>query len=336
MSLLRALLLLAGVALLPQAANAATVCNATGTAVSFSSVATTGDTEVQATFNVTCNTFGLSLLANAKVRMCLNIDQGVSGGGAYNPRRMLNGFGDVLQFQLYTDAARTQVWGARGNATVPNPLLADFDYAVPVLGGTQTRSFTLYGRVPTQTLVAGNFANAFSGIHTSIDYRYAEVLLGNATFPASCTTGGVGGASASGAFPFDATATVPANCRAYATTDLDFGDTTGFIDTAIDRTASFSMTCTGRTAWQVGLDNGLHADGNVRRMRYGSSPYHIAYELFANPERTVRWGNTLNTDTRTGTGTGTAQSLTVYGRVHGAQTGTPGIHSDTVTVTITY
>ena len=30
-------------------------------------------------------------------------------------------------------------------------------------------TITIYGRVPTQTLVAGSYANVFSGIHTSIN-----------------------------------------------------------------------------------------------------------------------------------------------------------------------
>lgn len=317
-------------------ARAATLCTATATDVAFGPVSLTGPTDVQATFNVTCNTFGLSLLANAKARVCLNIDQGLSGGGNYNPRRMLNGFSDALQFQLYTDPARSQVWGTRGNATVPNPLAIDFDYAVPVLGGTQTQIATIYGRIPTQTLVAGNFANVFSGVQTSLDFRYSEVLLGNASFPASCTSGGTGGGTVSGAFPFTASANVPANCRAYAATELDFGTVSGIIDTNIDRSSSFAMTCTGRTAWQVGFDNGSHADGSTRRMRLGSTGEHIRYELYSTSDRLTRWGNTLNTDTRTGSGTGGVQTLTVYGRVPAPQAAAPGPYSDTITVTVTY
>ena len=334
-SLLPSLLLFV-CAIFAPAAKAATNCSATAPSVTFGSVSLTGTTEVSATFQVTCSTFGLALLANAKVRMCLNINDGVSGGGNFNPRRMLNSTGDPLQFQLYTDAARSQIWGSLGNPTVPNPRLADFDYSVPVLGGSQVMTITIYGRVPTQTLVAGSYANVFSGIHTSINYRYDETLLGNATYPTSCISGGDGGATVSAAFPFTASATVPPNCRAYTTSDLDFGSVAGPITGSIDQTSSISMTCTGRTAWNVGLDNGLNASGNIRRMRQGATANHVNYELYRDSTLTDRWGNTIGTDTVPGTGTGVAQTLTVHGRLPAAQNAPAGNYSDTITVTVTY
>ena len=61
----------------------------------------------------------------------------------------------------------------------------------------------------------------------------------------------------------------------------------------------------------------------------------VTYELYRNTGRTLRWGNTLGTDTQAGTGTGTAQSQTVFGRV-APQTPNVGSYSDTVTVTVTY
>jgi spore coat protein U-like protein len=332
------LLLLAAYAVCMSTAKAATTCVATAPSLAFGTVSVTGTTDVSATFNVTCSTFGLALLANAKVRMCLNIGDGSSGIGHFNPRRMLNGFADPLQFQLYTDAARTQIWGSRGNPTVPTPQFSDFDYSVPVFGGSQMKTFTIYGRVPTQTLVAGSYTNSFAGIHTSLEYRYNESLFGAATYPASCISGGVGGASPSGAFPFTASATVPSNCRAYTSTDLDFGSIPGLMTSNSDQTSTIGMTCTGRTAWQVGLNNGNNASGSIRRMRLGASGNYVVYELYNDPGRSsaTRWGNTLNVDTRPGTGTGLAQSLTVYGRVPAGQSASAGSYSDIITVTVTY
>jgi len=316
-------------------AKATATCTATApTAVAFGTVSTTGVTDVSATFNVTCSTAALALLANAKVRMCLNITDGVNGAGNFNPRRMINGFGDPLQFQLYTDAARSQIWGARGNGTVPTPLLLDFDYSVPLLGGSQTLPVTIYGRIPTQTLSAGSFTNPFTGIHTSIEYRYNETLLGTATYPASCVSGGSIGIPSS--FPFTASATVAPNCRAYTTTDLDFDNVAGSIASNIDRTSAISMTCTNRTAWQVGLNNGANASGSTRRMRLGATGSYVSYELYNNTGRTIRWGNTLNVDTVLGTGDGASHSLTVYGRVPATQTVPAGSYSDIITVTVTY
>jgi spore coat protein U-like protein len=317
-------------------ARAATTCSGTATNLSFGNVSTTGTTDVSATFTVTCSTFGLALLANTKVRMCLNIGDGANGIGHFNPRRMLNGFADPLQFQLYRDAARSQIWGSRGNPTVPTPQAADFDYSVPVLGGSQMRTFTIYGRIPAQTLVAGSYTNPFTGIHTSIEYRYNETLLGTASYPASCISGGIGGATVSGAFPFTASATVLPNCRAYTATDLDFGSIAGLITANRDQTSLLSMICTGRTAWNVGLDNGLHASGTVRRMQLGATASYVNYELYRDAGRLNRWGNTIGTNTVPGTGTGLEQTLTVYGRVPATQTVPAGSYSDVITVTITY
>lgn len=313
---------------------AATNCTATQPTLSFGSVSATGTTDVQGSFSVTCNTFGLSLLAGARVRMCLSIGAGASGGGNFNPRRMLNLSADPLQFQIYSDPARSLIWGARGNATVPNPVLADFDYSVPVLGGSQTQNFTLYGRVPAQVAAAGDYGNVFSGIHTVIEYRYAEQLLGTPSFPASCTSGGTAGTGTS--FPFTATATVPNQCQFEVVTDLSFGSVAGAVNANQDQGSSIGLTCTSRTAWQLGLDNGQNAVGNVRRMRLGASSSYVSYELYRDSARIQRWGNALNSDTVTGTGIGALQTQTVYGRVP-AQLAVPaGSYSDTITVTLTY
>lgn len=328
-------LLLVGSAVGMSTAKATTTCTGTATNVVFGTVSVTGTTDVSATFTVTCNTAGLLVLGNAKVRMCLNIRDGLSGGNNFAPRRMLNTFSEPLNFQLYTDPARSLIWGFRGSGTVPNPQLSDFDYAVPLLGGSQMKTFTIYGRVPTQAvLIAGNYSNIFSGIHTSIEYRYDESTLFPATYPPTCASGGTTGVPST--FLFTASATVPSNCRAYSTTELDFGSISGLITVNRDQTSTIGMTCTGRTAWQVGLNNGANASGSIRRMKLGATANYINYELYTTIGRTVRWGNALNTDTVPGTGTGAAQTLTVFGRVPATQAAAAGSYSDTITVTITY
>lgn len=318
-------------------ADAATTCTSTSASLSFGSVSQTGDTDVTATFNVTCRTNAFAVAGNAKVRLCMNIGDGLLGGGNATPRRMLSAQSDPLAFQLYTDAARTQVWGSRTLTGAPTPAIVDFNYAVLVLlGGSQTIPVTLYGRVPMQTLVAGAYSNPFTGAQTSIDYQFGESTLGAAVQPASCLAGGpTGGATASGALPFTATATVPTACRAVATTDLDFGSASGVITGSIDQTSTISLTCTGGTAWSIGLDNGQHAMGGVRRMRAGLLGGTLDYALYRDPSRSLRWGATPNVDTQTGTGNGLPQAVTVYGRVPPQSAGA-GSYSDVIVVTVTY
>lgn len=315
-------------------ASATTNCTATQPTLSFGTVSSTGATDVQGSFSVTCSTFGLSLLARARVTMCLSIRDGLSGGGNFNPRRMLNTSGDALQFQIYQDASRSLVWGARGNATVPNPVIASFDYSVPLLGGNQTLPFTLYGRIPAQVSAAGNFNNDFSGIHTAIEFRYDEALLGTPPFPATCTTGGSAGVSTT--FPFTATANVPNHCQFNTVTNLAFSNVVGSISANQDQTSTIGLTCTLRTPWQLGLNNGQNASGNIRRMRLGATANYVNYELYRNAGRTLRWGNTLDTDTLTGTGSGLTQTIDVFGRVPPPQTVPAGDYKDVITVTMTF
>ncbi|WP_394538705.1 spore coat U domain-containing protein [Lysobacter enzymogenes] len=316
-------------------AQAATSCTAGMTNLAFA--ATTGAVvDATATLTVTCTTGALSLLAKARVNMCVSIFSGTDGGGTLAPRRMINVPGDAMQMQLYTDSARSQIWGARGNATVPNFLPLLFDYDVPLLGGSQTLTATLYGRIPAQAaLNAGTYTNRFTGAaDTRIEFQFAESLIGTPPMPASCISGGSTGTPVG--FPFTVTGSVPNSCALSPkpVPTLAFGSVPGRVTANLDRTTAIGLTCTGRTAWQLGIGNGLNASGSIRRMRSAGGQF-VPYELYRDSGRSQRWGTTLGTDTVAGTGTGAAQSQTVYGRV-APQVATPGSYSDTVVVTVTY
>lgn len=78
----------------------------------------------------------------------------LSTGGApsFDLRRMANG-GSLLRYNLYTDAARSQIWGDGTGATqtVTNGFLA-------LLAVDQTTS--VYGRIPAgQNVAAGSYAD---------------------------------------------------------------------------------------------------------------------------------------------------------------------------------
>lgn len=329
-SILVPMLLGAGLAQSPSAV-AATTCTATMSDVTFAaSDPFTGWTDVTATLNYNCNTFGLSLVAGAAVRLCLSIGSGSQGTGSISPRRMVSG-GSELQFNLYKDAARTQVWGPFPSDHVEVTL----SYSVPLLGGSGSGSRIVYARVLANQLAAvpGSYSNAFSGSDAQMTYRYAEQLLGSPSPPASCTAGGTGGGSAT--FPFNATATVNSACNpSFTVQNIDFG-THGLLTASIDTSATVAPQCTNTTPYQIGLDNGLHAVGNTRRMR-SAGGRHVTYELYRDAARSQRWGNTVNTDTVSATGDGTAQSRAIYGRVAPQTTPPEGAYSDTVTVTIYY
>ena len=322
-------------ALAPAPARAATSCSATMTSLNFP--ATNGTvSDATATLSVTCTSSGFPGVA--RVNLCASIFSGTDGGGTLNPRRMINSFNDPLQMQLYTDAARGAIWGARGNATVPNFVPLQFDYLIPLLGsGSQTLTATLYGRIPAQTaLNAGTYANRFTGTaDTLIEFRFNESApFFNPTMPPSCISGGTAGTTSR--FPFTVNGSVPNACTLTPkpVPDLAFGNVPSPVTANVDRTTAIGLVCTGRTPWQIGLDNGVNASGTVRRMRSAGGQF-VSYELYRDSPRNQRWGNTLATDTLTGTGSGNAQSLTVYGRV-APQAPTVGTYSDTITVTVTY
>jgi len=74
---------------------------------------------------------------------------GLDTGGNGN-RRMNNGSGVYLSYELYKDGGRTQVWGNSGGTlltVVPAPTV-------------QPRTFTVYGRVaPTQDVSPGSYSD---------------------------------------------------------------------------------------------------------------------------------------------------------------------------------
>lgn len=311
-------------------ADALTTCSATMTDITFGNVDPTGAlVNATATLNYSCTHTGglLGGLYGAYVRMCFSIGTGAVPGSTYDPRRMANPSADAMNFQLYRDSGRSQIWGSVDNGSYP-PLGRDLQFTILANGQTVTGSATLYGRVPAgQTgLGVGSYTNAFSGVHTTLSYNVNEVLLSLGTFPATCGNANLG------TFPFTARADVQPQCRLSTATDLDFGSVSGMLVANIDQTSAISTTCTYRTAWQIGLDDGQHG---LRRMT-GVGSYAVNYELYRDSDHTLRWGNTLNTDTLSGSGTSTAQTVPVYGRVPPQTPVAAGNYSDVITVTVTF
>lgn len=332
--LLAVLLLLAS--WLPMTAMADTTCTATSTPLAFGATSGGSDAVTSGSVTVNCSSLGLNVLAVAKIRMCLHIGAGSAGSGTL-PRRMQNAQGDRLDFQIYRDAARTQIWGSSNTPATPTPVQRDLQYSIPFIGASgSTGPISMYGRLPAQPgLAAGDYTSAFTGADARVDYRYAEgsAVLFPPGFPSSCTSGGNGGGSIN--FGFTAGATVPGHCTIAAADNLDFGTVPGLIDINHDQTSSITMTCTGRTAWSMALDNGQNATGNVRRMRLDAGGTYVDYELYRNAARSQRWGSNAG-ETLLGTGTGTTQTLTVHGRVPAGQAIPAGAYRDVVTVTVTY
>jgi spore coat protein U-like protein len=137
---------------------------------------------------------------------------------------------------------------------------------------------------------------------------------------------------------FDVTIKIVANCI-IAANNLDFGQSQGVLNTAVNVNSTLSVTCSNTTPYNVGLNAGS-GTGSVGTTRFMSSLANgatntatIAFNLFQTNGATV-WGNTQGTNTLGGTGNGNAQTLTVYGNVPPQTTPMPDSYRSTITATV--
>jgi spore coat protein U-like protein len=115
--------------------NASCVINSAGTLNFGSQGALTGNVDQTSTISVQCtNTTAYNI----------GLDAGTGTGATVATRKMTNG-GNTIDYTLYRDAGRTQVWGTTiGTDTVS------------ATGNGAAQTHTVYGRVPAQTTPAPN------------------------------------------------------------------------------------------------------------------------------------------------------------------------------------
>ncbi len=269
--------------------------------------------------SVSCSKGLLELPGDATV--CVYINEGSGGWDGSTQRYMLNG-ANTLGYNLYKDAARTQIWGSTAvfAASGPKRYVFNSGSVLIILGGTSTISDTIYASInPGQTTKpVGTYTSSFTAAYTLV--RFAS---GDVPCPAS------GGS----AMPtFNVTATVVANC-AINTQNLAFGTTSALVGNR-DQTSTMSVTCTNAAPWSVGLGNGSNFSG-TRRMRLASTSSYVGYGLYRDAARSQTWSSGAGNES-TGTGTGGSQSLTVYGRVPAQAAPAIGNYADTVVATVTF
>jgi spore coat protein U-like protein len=86
-----------------------------------------------------------------------SIQLGAGNGGTFSPRGLRSGL-DTMQYNLFRDAGRTQIWGSGLSGTFT---VADSVTLGPGVGNrTRSRSYTIYGRIPAgQDVATGNYAD---------------------------------------------------------------------------------------------------------------------------------------------------------------------------------
>ncbi|MGC3029331.1 Csu type fimbrial protein [Burkholderia sp. DN3021] len=135
----RRLALAALILLAPAAGQAACTVSASGLAFGVYNPTFTTPTDSTATVTLSCSA--------ASGTGAYAIALGTGGGGSYAGRRMSSG-SSILPYQLYLDAAHSQIWG---DGTGGSSIVTGTDN-IPQVGGTST--YQVYGRIVARQAVS--------------------------------------------------------------------------------------------------------------------------------------------------------------------------------------
>lgn len=275
----------------------------------------TSQIDVTASIQVTCTMVSVGLGTH---RVCLSIPEG-TGGVSIADRQMVAD-GHFVQYQLYSNPARTNIWGAMGASSPPVAL----DFSGLTIGIPSTQTATIYARVFAGQ--SGKAVGTYQSNLTPIVARRQNYL----TSAPSCHNVTANAAT----LPvLPAQFTLETDCSVSAN-PLDFGTVTAMSGHAA--TTNLSVTCTLDGPYSIALDGGsVSGDVTDRRMQLGPGPEMIEYQLYQDAGHTQVWGDTPGMMVQ-GTGTGAPQSVSVFGLVPAQGPKQPGAYQDTITVTVTF
>lgn len=284
--------------------------------------------DTTSSFSVTCS--GCLSVLGCPYNVCVQFDQGSPNSNS--AIRYMGSGPNTIQHELYSDAARTQVWGSWGYGTSQYGTGGvSLNLTIPFLSNA-SHAYTVYGR-----LKAGQ-QTAPPGTYTWSTTSPSLAGAGYVLVSPNCSAN-PGNFVNAGSSPW--LATILANCH-LSTTPLNFGSAS-LLTSNVDATATLTVQCTNSTPYSIGLDGGANASGSQRRMLNGASNY-ISYNLYTDAARSAAWSTTTSASSCTngggtcvlGTGTGSNQSVTVYGRVPPQISPAVGTYTDTVIATITF
>lgn len=144
----------AAVTLLSAVAAHAETCTVSTTSVAFGTYDPLAGAPIDTTgtVSVTCTSGG------PPPRVDYDILLSTGQAGSYGPRAMTNGVSQ-LNYNLYTDSARTQRWGDGSSGTTV--ISVRFNVSPP--GSTQTDNYPVYGRVfAGQNVSTGSYADSIT------------------------------------------------------------------------------------------------------------------------------------------------------------------------------
>lgn len=306
----------------------ADVCSATMSDIAFGSVSPVSGQDYYAmgTLSVTCTFVILNgnIIVLPNINLCANLGPG-SGAVDVNNRRLTSGI-NKIPFNLYRAATYTgaNIWG---DNTAQQAIPSAFAGLLAI--GTNMQTYPVYAKISAADLAGvpsvGNadtpYTTSFAGAG-NIMYSSASIVVLN------CNVSGQ-----TAPFTFNVTANVVNDCVT-STTALAFG-TRGMLGVATRALGSLGVKCTAAASYRIALNGGLQSTSpGGRKMRNAATGETVGYSLSATLDGT-EWGDgTGGSTTYDATGTGYQQNVSIYGRVPGQATPSPGDYADKVTATI--
>lgn len=295
-------------------------CNNSSLNIDLGAGSRSSNTDSIANLNYSCQ-------ANAQptyYTLCLFAGEGTPPATGLVPRRLTNYNNGYLNYNLYSNTARTNIIG-------PPPTGGGYPvytWKILVPGAWQQPMFSIPIYTRLNSIPAGTDSGGYQAQLANNQIRYS---WSNSGYPSSCLSGNTGISN----LYIGVTATASSGCSMTITSasNMDFGTTTSLTN-ALNSSSAIQLECPSNTQWQLGLSNGVNAVGTTRRMRNQSN--YVTYELYQDTARTKRWGNTANSDTYTGTGGANTIVVPVYGRVPAQNNVPAGAYNDTITVTLSY
>lgn len=125
-------------------------CSVATTAVAFGIYNSASNSDVAGNVAVTCSAVAVGF----NVAYVIKLSAG--GAASFSPRTLANG-GYTLQYNLYTNAARTHIWG---DGTSSTNTVSDAYTALVLL---QLKNYAVYGRLPaSQNGAAGTYNDSIT------------------------------------------------------------------------------------------------------------------------------------------------------------------------------
>jgi spore coat protein U-like protein len=250
------------------------------------------------TFDVNCDNNG--------VQITVKLSRGINSA-SFNPRTMKSGAGTLLNYNLYADAANTQIWG---DGT----------------GGSISKTFT--------TSASQNGLPAPAPIYASLPHgadvaagTYTDTITATLTWPQGSTTAN-----------FTVTATVVSECTVSAFA-INFGTYEPVVANAatpLDSSATINVYCTKQTAGSVTLDAGMNFSAPNRRMKSPGGVF-LTYNVYKDAARATVW-DTVNINSASSASKLTALGggFVAYGRIPAGQDVPVATYTDTLQSVVNY